>query len=142
MTHQVEAFAAHFADRLRGEQRLYGRRGLHQAKHMVGSIATDLEETAREWLDEEMTLEEASRVSGYSYSALQHMVADGAIPNAGQKGRPRIRRRDLPRKPEGGEAGIDFGTGEAAEARQPDDPGFDLVEDELAYREQRGGNGI
>lgn len=46
-----------------------------------------------------VTLEEASAIGGYSYSHLQHLVADGDIPNVGRPGAPRIRRCDVPRKP-------------------------------------------
>ncbi|HEX8726058.1 MAG TPA: hypothetical protein VF737_11785, partial [Gemmatimonadaceae bacterium] len=35
---------------------------------------------------------------GYSKDHLRKCVADGTIPNAGSKGRPRIRRGDLPKK--------------------------------------------
>lgn len=61
--------------------------------------AAELEEELRAAADEELTLTEAARESGYSADHLRHLVADGAIPNAGKHGRPRIRRGDLPRKP-------------------------------------------
>lgn len=48
---------------------------------------------------ETLTLEEAARESGYSYSACQQMVGSGVIPNAGEKNKPLIERRHLPRKP-------------------------------------------
>lgn len=47
---------------------------------------------------EALTLEAAERESGYGYSALQKMVADGRLENVGVKGRPRVRRCDLPKK--------------------------------------------
>lgn len=50
---------------------------------------------------EEVTLEEAAELGGYSYSHLQHLVAEGKILNVGSKGSPRIRRCDVPRKPGG-----------------------------------------
>jgi molybdopterin converting factor small subunit len=46
-----------------------------------------------------VTLSEAKRSSGYSYDHLRKLVASGAVPNAGGKGRPKLRRRDIPRKP-------------------------------------------
>jgi hypothetical protein len=49
--------------------------------------------------DEVLSLSTAARESGYSVDRLQKLVADGSIPNAGRKGKPGIRRRDLPRKP-------------------------------------------
>ena len=60
--------------------------------------ADELEQTWREWELEALTLDEAVEESGCSYSSLQGKVADGEIPNAGEKGKPRIRRCDLPRK--------------------------------------------
>jgi hypothetical protein len=62
------------------------------------AAADDLERAWREAADEALTLSEAAAESGYSASRLRHMVADGAIPNAGRKGAPRLRRADLPRK--------------------------------------------
>lgn len=47
---------------------------------------------------EELTLNEAAQESGYSKRRLRELVADGSVANAGAKGRPRIRRADLPRK--------------------------------------------
>ena len=60
--------------------------------------ADRLEEHSREWETEPLTLEEAAGESGYSYSSLQQQVASGEIPNVGETGRPRVRRKDLPRK--------------------------------------------
>lgn len=47
---------------------------------------------------------QADRESGFSVGHLYRMVGTGQIPNAGRKGAPRIRRRDLPRRPPNGEA--------------------------------------
>lgn len=46
-----------------------------------------------------MTLKEASLQGGYSVDHLQRLVARGQIANMGVKGRPRIRRLDVPIKP-------------------------------------------
>lgn len=61
--------------------------------------ATELREALRDQGSEELTLSEAALESGYSEDHLRHLVADGTIPNAGERGRPRIRRGDLPQKP-------------------------------------------
>ena len=45
-----------------------------------------------------LNLQEAAAESGYSYSSIQKRVASGEIPNVGQPGAPRVRRKDLPRK--------------------------------------------
>ena len=60
------------------------------------ACAKDLEERLREWELESLSLDDGARESGFSYSTLQHRVASGEIPNAGSKGRPRVRRCDLP----------------------------------------------
>lgn len=61
--------------------------------------ADELEAAAQTLHFENVTLEEAAEAGGYSYSHLQHLVAEGTIPNVGRKGDPRIRRCDIPRKP-------------------------------------------
>ena len=61
--------------------------------------AQELEEAVQGEEEEVLTLEAAAAVSGYSGEYLRHQVAEGKIPNAGERGRPRIRRADLPVKP-------------------------------------------
>lgn len=61
----------------------------------------ELKEAVRTEQDESLTLTEAALESGYSESHLRHKVADGALPNAGRTGAPRIRRGDLPAKTNG-----------------------------------------
>ena len=62
------------------------------------TCAVQLTDAIRAWQDELLTLEQAVEETGYSYSSLQQKVAAGDIPNVGSKGRPRVRRYDLPRK--------------------------------------------
>ena len=66
---------------------------------MVESLADEREAAAEASLEEMLTLAEAAETSGYAYSSLERMVRRGELPNAGAKGNPRIRRRDLPRRP-------------------------------------------
>ncbi len=61
--------------------------------------AEDLEERVRAWLDEPLAVALAADESHYSESHLRALLKEGAVPNVGGAGRPRIRRRDLPRKP-------------------------------------------
>ncbi len=63
-------------------------------------LAAELQEALREAADEVLTLTQAAAESGYSESRLRHLIADGAIPQAGERGRPRVRRGDLPSKPQ------------------------------------------
>ena len=48
---------------------------------------------------ESVTLKEASLIGGYSADHLQRLVASGQLENVGRKGKPRLRRCDVPRKP-------------------------------------------
>jgi hypothetical protein len=49
--------------------------------------------------EETVSLKEAAMLGGYSIDALQRMVACGRIQNVGRKGKPRIRRTEVPLKP-------------------------------------------
>lgn len=80
------------------EAELLRRRGQDALAAMADSYADELEAALREHDLEALTLQEAAVESGYSYSALQKMVAKGELPNLGDKHRPRVRRGDLPRK--------------------------------------------
>ena len=62
--------------------------------------AAELQEALRQAADEVLTLTQASSESGYSESRLRHLIADGSLPQAGERGRPRVRRGDLPQKPQ------------------------------------------
>ncbi len=61
--------------------------------------AEQLEIWEREYQLAALSLRDAVKESGVSYSALQKMLADGRVHNVGEKHRPRIRRGDLPTKP-------------------------------------------
>jgi hypothetical protein len=86
-------------DRWRAEASTLRRRGAEAQAAALESCAEELEEEDRLLSLEAITLEDAERESGYSYSALQKMVSRGRIPNAGTAHRPRVRRSDLPKKP-------------------------------------------
>ena len=49
--------------------------------------------------EETVSLNEASMLGGYPVDSLQRMVRCGRIQNCGRKGKPRIRRADVPVKP-------------------------------------------
>jgi hypothetical protein len=82
----------------REEAALYRRRGQANLADLIESLARDLDAALQADRLQVLTLGEASKESGLSYSALEKAVRDGRIPNAGRPGRPRIRRSDLPRK--------------------------------------------
>lgn len=93
----ADAFEA-LAARWREEAELFRRRGLTDAATMADSYADELADTVRTWSLEALTLADAVAESGLAYSTLQQRIAAGTLPNAGTKGAPRIRRRDLPRR--------------------------------------------
>jgi len=97
--HPVEQFVTERVSAWREEAAHLEQRGLREAAALMESLADELESTAEASLEEMLTLAEAAETSGYSYSSLERMVRRGEIPNAGAKGSPRIRRRDLPRRP-------------------------------------------
>ena len=67
----------------------------HQAQTLRW-CASELAGALRVTATEILTLVEAANETGYSKDYLRQSVASGKIPNAGQLGRPRIFRRDLP----------------------------------------------
>ena len=86
------------AARWRAEAAVLRRRGAEPQAAVLESSAADLEAWAQEHDLEALALEQAERESGYSYSALQKMVATGRLLNVGEPHRPRVRRGDLPKK--------------------------------------------
>lgn len=74
------------------------RYGANAQALVLEQCAEELETARRASELELLTLEAAASESGYSYSALQKMVASGGLANVGDKNRPRVRRGDLPRK--------------------------------------------
>ena len=87
------------ADRWSVEATYLERWGDERGATILRRCATELNAAARSHDDEELTITAASAVSGYSCDHLRALVASSEIPNAGRKGSPRIRRKDLPRKP-------------------------------------------
>jgi hypothetical protein len=85
--------------RWRADAEILRRRGAAQQADALESCAAELEQFERERALQALTLEQAAQESGYTYSALEKMVRRGEIENLGEKGRPRLRRGDLPRKP-------------------------------------------
>lgn len=98
--------AAEWRDEAR---RLRERHGAHGRALTMEACADDLEEWCQVHQTEPLTLEEAEAESGYAYSTLQQKVASGEIPNIGEPGRPRVCRKDLPRKALGSNSDVEGG---------------------------------
>ena len=62
--------------------------------------AEQLDRSLAEAGDTLLTLAEAARESGYSHSHIARLIRERKIPNAGRPKAPRVRWRDLPRKPQ------------------------------------------
>lgn len=86
---------AQLAEEWREEADLFERRGLEREARLAESYATDSEERLREWKLETLTLSEAAEELSVPYDTVQRKVANGALPNAGRKNAPRVRRQDL-----------------------------------------------
>lgn len=87
------------AERWRRDAELLDSYGASAAAEACRLHARQLEDAAASFEDEPLTLAEAAAESGYSERRLRELLSTGEIPQAGRKGSPRIRRRDLPRKP-------------------------------------------
>ena len=75
------------------------RLGVHvDGARVAEEILADLEQLDASG-EQLLTLVEAAAESGFSADHLGRLVRDGTIPNAGRPKAPRIRRRDLLRKP-------------------------------------------
>jgi len=61
--------------------------------------AADQLDEALQAPDDSVSISEAASLGGFSIDRLQKLVANGRIANVGRKGKPRIRREDVPVKP-------------------------------------------
>ena len=66
---------------------------------LLRTVAAELTEALREEADEPLTLSQAAELGGYAPDTLRHRLSDGTIPNVGRPVAPRIRRADVPTKP-------------------------------------------
>ena len=104
----VEALMARWADEAR---RLRDRYALESAARVCEAHVRELREVLSAQQDALLTVAEAAAECGYSRQHLRALLASGDLPNAGRRGRPRIRRADLPsRKPTSKEPPADSAT--------------------------------
>jgi hypothetical protein len=85
-------------ERWRADAELLRRRGAAVQADVLLGCAEELEQQQREDALEALTLEQAARESGYTVSALDKQLRDRKLENVGQRGAPRVRRGDLPKK--------------------------------------------
>ncbi len=72
------------------------RYGMEAAARLCDAHVRELTAALHARQDELLTIAAAAVETRYSTQHLRALIAEGAIPNAGSKGRPRIRRADLP----------------------------------------------
>ena len=132
-SHPVENFVEMLLRKWSTEEELYRRRGQTELAALMASIAEEVESESERYLDEPLTLAESAEIGGYGYSTLQALVRAGRIPDAGERGRPRVRRRDLPRRPSGIVSAGDVRSN--LEKTNQRDSVDDLIESELLARE-------
>lgn len=94
--HRFELLLVALLDAWTHDAEVLRKRGSASQADLLLSLVADLREYVVERLDEELTLREAVEWSGFAYSTLEARVRNGTLPNAGRKGSPLIRRRDLP----------------------------------------------
>jgi hypothetical protein len=80
-------------------QAMHQRGALVNGAALLGEILQDFQAATGEYWDQPLTLADASHESGYSVDHLGLLIRQGTLPNAGRPHAPRIRRRELPRKP-------------------------------------------
>ena len=95
-THPFELLTASLSREWRADSEVLKRHGYDAEARRLLSRADELDDAIRARLDELLTIREASAWSGVSYSTIESRIRAGTLPNAGRKGSPRIRRRDLP----------------------------------------------
>lgn len=86
--------------RWREQAELFRQHGHEATARAYELCSAELEQTLREVDDQLLDLQEAARESGYSSDHLGRLIRNGKIPNGGRRNAPRIRRSDLPRRPD------------------------------------------
>lgn len=109
---------ARLAEEWEEEADLLRRRGAPQQAEALESAAEDLCRRLQEWGGQPLTVAEAAEESEYSERRLRELLSEETLPNAGEDGAPRIRRRDLPAKPGGSEPTLDVADGDESLAEE------------------------
>ena len=91
-----DPFVIRWSDRAEAMARLGA---LVSGAALIAEILADYESANAGRSDEILTLAQAAEESGYSTDHLRLLIRQAKIPNAGRRQAPRLRRRDIPRKP-------------------------------------------
>jgi hypothetical protein len=87
------------AEKWRREAERDEQRGLKEFATFGRHFADDLNSWTKQYNEEELTLDEAAKESGYTKDHLFRLIYDRKLKNVGEPRSPRIQRQDLPRKP-------------------------------------------
>jgi len=96
MNHDYDALS----QRWREKAELFREHGHEATARTYEVCSEELEAALRRGEDDLLDLQEAARESGYSSDHLGRLVRAGKIPKGGRRNAPKIRRGDLPRRPE------------------------------------------
>ena len=88
------------AARWRAELGVLRKRGAKELAEGLESYVDELEQVLVEADLEALTLDQAAAESGYTKGHLGRLIAADRLDNVGRKHAPRVRRGDLPKKPE------------------------------------------
>jgi hypothetical protein len=86
--------------RWRQQAALFRQHGHEATARAYELCSGELEAALQAAQNQLLDLQEAAVESGYSSDHLGRLVREGRIPNAGRRNAPKIRRADLPRRPE------------------------------------------
>jgi len=86
--------------RWRQKAELFRQHGHEATARAYELCSSELEAALDAREDELLDLQEAAKASGYSPDRLGRLLREGKIPNAGRRHAPRIRRGDLPKRPD------------------------------------------
>lgn len=95
----IAAALTKLADRWEADAGTLERYSATSEAQVARRLAAELREALAAAQEETLTLEQASAESGIPAETLRKQLARGAVPNAGKKGAPLIRRGDLPVRP-------------------------------------------
>jgi len=74
-------------------------RGLNEFATVGRHFADRLDKWTKKYNEEELTLDQAAKESGFTKDHLFRLIHDDKVKNVGEPRSPRIQRQDLPHKP-------------------------------------------
>lgn len=97
--HLLEGFVSSITEAWSQRACEFDKHGLEPGAKLIRTLIAELSEQSSHYLAEPLTLESASKESGYSPDHLARLVRKGILKNLGKKGAPRVSRRELPIRP-------------------------------------------